>query len=70
MKTTKEIELGKRYTCIIRGKDSVVRVKEIDTSGYKKHSTVRIICIEEITNFRVIFRSPSRLIARLGEPLP
>jgi hypothetical protein len=69
-KYTKDIKIGRRYTCKIRSKDCVVRVKEIDTSGYKNHSTVRIICNDDITNKIVIFRSPSRLIAELGERIP
>jgi hypothetical protein len=69
MKLTKNINVGRRYTCKIRGKDSVCRVQRIDTDGYKKHSTVRIFVQEEETNALYIFRSPSRLIAELGEPV-
>lgn len=62
MKTTNEVKIGERYLCKVKGKETVVVVAEIDKSGYKNHSTVRIVCREEHTTKQVIVRAPSRLI--------
>ena len=70
MKTTKEIEVGKRYTCVVQGQQRVARVIEVDTSGYARHSTVRIVVQLEEGGERRVFRSPGRLLARLGERIP
>jgi hypothetical protein len=69
-KATKEVEVGGRYTCYVRGKQVVVYVDEIDKSPHLRHSTVRILCHIEDTSKRVILRSPSRLIAQLGGRIP
>lgn len=61
MKLTSDIVIGKSYKCFVRRKWTVVTVLEIDKSGYKKHSTARIICLDENTNKQVIVRAPSRL---------
>lgn len=61
MKTTKEVKLGRLYLCKVRGKFVKIRVINIDTSGYKKHSTVRMTCVVEETGDEIIVRAPSRL---------
>lgn len=54
---TKDLKEGKFY----HYKGRVVKLLVIDKSGYKKHSTVRLIVEEQGTGWRRICRSPSKL---------
>ena len=60
MKTTSQLELGKYYKYVKTGE--IVRLVTIDKSGFKKHSTVRLIVECEGTGIRRILRSPSLLV--------
>ncbi len=65
---TKDIEIGRRYTCKIRGKERVAVVESIDTERDHSHR-VKIVAVLEGSG-RITFRSPSRLLAPLGAIIP
>lgn len=61
MKNTRDIEVGKFYMHTKSKK--IVRVVAIDKTGFKKHSTVRIIVEDQsYPPWRRVLRSPSLLV--------